>query len=90
MTTQQILTIVTDPRVLAVAGPVLLGLVLATTPRSDACSTHGYVRASTLNDLFNGMGGLNSNSGIEFSADNHAGAQDRVGRRLRRARRLSC
>jgi hypothetical protein len=44
------------------------GLLFATSPRSDACSTHGYVRASTLNDLFNGVG--NQDNGLEFAAGN--------------------
>jgi hypothetical protein len=32
------------------------------------CSTHGYVRASTLNDLFNGTGGVGGDA-IKFAAD---------------------
>jgi len=31
---------------------VIAGLLLLGTPRTEACNTHGYVRAQTLNDLF--------------------------------------
>ena len=45
---------------------VALGLMLLAAPTTNACSTHGYVRASTLNDLFQGV--ANQDNGIQFEA----------------------
>jgi hypothetical protein len=57
-------------RKLATAVLAILGLVLF-APQSNACSTHGYVRASTLNDLFGGV--ADSNNGLVFEAPNSNG-----------------
>lgn len=43
-----------------------LGLMLLAAPTTNACSTHGYVRASTLNDLFQGV--ANDDNGLQFRA----------------------
>lgn len=56
---------------LAIAAVAILGLVLFAAPQSNACSTHGYVRASTLNDLFSGV--ANSDNGLVFEAPNSNG-----------------
>jgi hypothetical protein len=53
---------------------VVLGLMVVGTPRSEACHTHGYVRASTLNDLFSGLPG-GANSDVSFSAGGLSGNQ---------------
>ena len=55
-------------RRLLVGVVAVTGLLFATSPKTDACSTHGYVRASTLNDLFNGV--ANQNNELEFAAGN--------------------
>jgi hypothetical protein len=51
---------------------VVLGLLVLGTPRSEACHTHGYVRASTLNDLFKG---LPEGGDVSFSAGGLSGSQ---------------
>jgi hypothetical protein len=51
---------------LLVLASVLVGLLLVSTPRSEACHTHGYVRASTLNELFQSLPGEDQN--LSFSA----------------------
>ena len=55
---------------LAIAA-VALGLMLLAAPKTNACSTHGYVRASTLNDLFQGV--ASNDNGIQFEAPNSNG-----------------
>src|SRR4051794_19228341 len=51
---------------LAIAVMAVIGLVLYAAPETNACSTHGYVRASTLNDLFSGV--ANNDNGLVFEA----------------------
>lgn len=51
---------------------VLAALTVGT--RAEACHTHGYVRASTLNDLFSSLPG-GANSGLSFSAGGLSGNQ---------------
>ncbi|MEZ0230932.1 MAG: hypothetical protein ACAI25_20100 [Planctomycetota bacterium] len=55
---------------LAIAVMAVLGLVIFAA-QSNACSTHGYVRASTLNDLFQGV--ANNDNGLVFEAPNSNG-----------------
>ena len=50
---------------LALAVVAVAGLMLFAA-QSNACSTHGYVRASTLNDLFSGVS--NNDNGLAFEA----------------------
>jgi len=63
-------------RKLLIALVAAAALTIATAAQTQACSTHGYVRASTLNDLFHGTGGFGNNTdpnGLEFEADNGGG-----------------
>lgn len=52
---------------LAIVATAVLGLVLFGAPQSNACSTHGYVRASTLNDLFQTLP-QGTDAGLVFEA----------------------
>ncbi len=62
---------------LAIAVMAVLGLVIFAA-QSNACSTHGYVRASTLNDLFSGL--PQNDSGLVFEAP--SGSQGQGGGNL--------
>jgi len=59
---------------LAFAFVAILGLAFYGAP-TQACYTHGYVRASTLNDLFSGV--ANNENGLQFENTNQNG--DSVG-----------
>lgn len=62
---------------LAIAA-LAVGIIFFAAPKSDACSTHGYVRASTLNDLFQGV----SDSSNELAFEAPSGTQGQGGGNL--------
>jgi len=54
-------------RKLVITMAAVAGLLCLGAPKTDACGTHGYVRASTLNDLFANAG---PDDNVVFGATN--------------------